>query len=145
MMDLKQVGTEACKRDRLNMSVNTSASSDEQTLSVCPGMLSGPAAFPGFVLFRALHTSADNTGERCVLCALRGQDPSLIDTGGLKASIELIQLIWQCGVAGRDPPALLLIVCDMPKALPQAVYLPPVVYIHTNAAASALPQGECAV
>lgn len=50
VVDLNQVGTEACARDRLNMSASTSACSDEQIMSVRPGTLSGPAAFRGFVL-----------------------------------------------------------------------------------------------
>lgn len=48
--DFKQAGTEACARDRLNMSASTSACSDWHILSARPGTLPGPAAFRGFVL-----------------------------------------------------------------------------------------------
>lgn len=47
---LKKEGMKACQRDRLKMFANTSASSEEQALRVSLGMLSGPAAFSGFVL-----------------------------------------------------------------------------------------------
>ena len=78
MVFLKQVGTEYCERDRLQISVSTSASSAEQTLSARPGMLSGPAAFRGFVLLSALHTSADVTVSEELCAASVGRIPLLV-------------------------------------------------------------------
>ena len=54
---LKHVQTDDIERDRLKMSVKTSASSEEQALKARPGMLSGLAAFWGLVLLKTLLTS----------------------------------------------------------------------------------------
>lgn len=75
VVDLKQVGTEACARGRLNM-------------------LSVPAAFCGFVLLRTLRIYVDVTMR--VLCAPHDQRPSLVRILGFKADI---QIIWQCCLA----------------------------------------------
>lgn len=55
--------------DRLNMFANTSANSDEQSLSPRPVMLSGLAALHGFILLKCLSTSTDVTLSE-VFCVL---------------------------------------------------------------------------
>jgi len=55
---LKQVGTADWYRERLNMVLNTSASWSAHPLRTRPGMPSGPGDFHGFILLRALLTSA---------------------------------------------------------------------------------------
>lgn len=93
IVDLKQGGKKACVRDRLYMSVNTSAVSVEQTLTACSEMLCGQAALGGFILLRALHTST-HISVSVVFSALHGCNLYLlVDIEGLKAGTELIQLI----------------------------------------------------
>lgn len=65
-----QVGTAACEKEMLKMSVNTSASWEVQSLSACPGILSGPAALQGLILSRVLLT--------LVWVTLRGASPGLL-------------------------------------------------------------------
>jgi len=54
---LKHVGTMDCWRERLKMSVSTSASWSAQVLSARPGTPSGPVAFLGLTLLSADLTS----------------------------------------------------------------------------------------
>lgn len=83
MVVLKQDGTATCARDRLNMSVSMPAGSDKQTMSARPGVLSGPAVFHGFILFRVLQTSIDVTvsNEFCEFCVLPMAKTSLCLSG----------------------------------------------------------------
>lgn len=67
------VGTADWVRDKLKMSVNTSASSEEQTLKARPGMLSGPAASRGLVLLRTFHTSVEATVSEELRAASAGR------------------------------------------------------------------------
>jgi len=68
----QHVGTDDIERERLEMSVKTSASSEEQAFKARPGMLSGPAAFRGFLL-KTLLTSVEITvgKELCAASASR--------------------------------------------------------------------------
>lgn len=49
VVPFEQLGIEVCVRYKLNISVKTSDSTDEQVLKALPGMLSGPAVFHGFI------------------------------------------------------------------------------------------------
>ena len=55
---LKQMGTADWYRESLNIEVNTSASWSAHSLRTQPGMPSCPGHFRGFILLRALLTSA---------------------------------------------------------------------------------------
>ena len=98
---MKQEASDACSRDGLNMSVRTLASFDEQALSDGVGACS---------LWRV-----DQAQDLTHLCGITDCGVSCVPsvTGGsswrwlfkfLETSIELVELIWQCGLAscGND-------------------------------------------
>lgn len=77
-------------RDTLKMSVDTS-SSDEHTLRTCPGVLSGPGVFFGFVLLRTKPTCPNDSesGEFSVTSVLMVVNPASVCTVS-----GLIDLRW---------------------------------------------------
>ena len=58
---LKQEGMVLWMRERLKMEVRTSASLLAHVLMARPGMLSGPGALRGLILFRVLSTWTEDT------------------------------------------------------------------------------------
>ncbi len=58
VVDFRHVGTTAWLSEVLKISVRTSVSCAAQSFSTRPGMLSGPAAFRGIILYRVFLTSA---------------------------------------------------------------------------------------
>ena len=58
---LKQEGTVLWMRERLKMKVRTSTSLLAHVPRARPGMLSGPAALRGLILFRVLSTLTEDT------------------------------------------------------------------------------------
>ena len=100
---LKHVGTDDMERDRLKMSVKTSASSEEQALKARPWMFLGPAAFRGLVLLKTLQW----VGELCAASAGR---------------IPLRWLVLRVSKQAKncDPTDPLLETGDVLQALPHA-------------------------
>lgn len=78
----KQVGTEACARDRLKSLVRILASWSAHALTTASSMLSGPAVFVGFTALRCFFTSCSQRerggvlefwragGSRCMVVGL---------------------------------------------------------------------------
>ena len=97
---LKQVWTADWDRERLNTSVNTSASWSAQALRTQLGMLSGPAALRGFTRLNVLLTFCHGEGELKVLGSGQCRWHCVI----LKVGVE--------DVVVRDVAGFPFVICD---------------------------------
>ncbi len=95
---LKQLGTMAWAKERLQMLVKTSASCSAQALSTQPEMTSGPAALCAFTFTQGgTHITGGKCERQVVRCEHSFDGWFCFST--IKASINVVQFVREGGIA----------------------------------------------